>query len=151
MAGRPTDYSPDMLVKANEYIGHTVDTADAHGKLLVRIPKAAGLALYLGVNKATLYRWAEVNDEFRDILDRINQIQEDRVMDRAMDGTYNAQIAKLLLGKHGYHDKIDTDHTTAGKPMFDSEASNKAKGAVAEFLTPKPADATEPDKTGAAS
>lgn len=114
---RPTDYSEDMLLKANEYIGNAVDTADSHGKMQVRLPKAEGLALYLGVSRRTLYTWAEAHDEFSHILERINAIQADRVIDRALDGSYNANIAKLLLGKHGYSDKSEVDHTSKGEKI----------------------------------
>ena len=44
-------------------------------------------------------------------------MQEFKAMNGGLTNTFNAQIVKLLLGKHGYHDKVDSDHTTAGKPI----------------------------------
>lgn len=116
-AGRPTEYNEAMLLKAQEYLSWANDTVDSNGTTQIRLPKAEGMALYIGIHRSTLYRWAEEHPEFSDILERMNQIQADRVIDKAMSGQYNSQIAKLLLGKHGYSDKQEIDHTSAGKAI----------------------------------
>lgn len=76
-------------------------------RLGVNLPKAEGLAFYLGVHRDTLYEWAKVHKAFSDILERINQIQADKVINKALSGEYNPMIAKLLLGKHGYKERHD--------------------------------------------
>jgi hypothetical protein len=108
--GRPTDYNENMLLKAQEYLAGAHDYIDEAGKWRVKIPKAAGMALHLGVARSTLYEWAKSHAEFSDILERMNAMQEDRVIDRAIDGTYNSNIAKLLLGKHGYSEEQHLTH-----------------------------------------
>lgn len=139
-----------MLIKAQEYLASTHDRYDeqAH-KEIVNLPTFEGLAIHLGVHRDTLYDWDKKYSEFSDIIERLKQFQAHRLINNGLSGKYNHTIAKLILSKHGYADKQEIDHTTAGKPMFDSETSNKAKGAIAEFLTPKPADATEPIEPGA--
>lgn len=121
--GRPTKYSQEILVKSNEYIENCKDDFEEilesendktgrtrfERKLRVRLPKAEGLALHLDVSRDTLYEWAKVHKEFSYILDRINQIQADRVINEALAGNYNPMIAKLLLGKHGYSDKQEIE------------------------------------------
>ena len=119
--GRPTKYSKAILRKAERYIRKCKDGVitlleSTHKKtgwkrfkyrLGVNLPKAEGLALYLEVSRDTLYEWAKKHKEFSYILERINQIQADRVINKALSGEYNPLIAKLLLGKHGYKDKQD--------------------------------------------
>lgn len=98
-----------MLNKTFEYIAQAHDTFDDHGKLRVRLPKIESLALYLGVNKDTLYEWAKHHVEFSDALQRIREMQAERLIDRALEGTYNHVISKLLLHNHGYSDKTETE------------------------------------------
>ena len=66
-----------------------------------------------------VYRWAEdEGKEFKDILGQINNDQELVTFNKSLTGEYNATIAKLLLGKHGYHDKADnTVSGPNGKPI----------------------------------
>lgn len=141
--GRPTEYSPDIPSKVEKYL-----TECAERKY---IPTKEGLAVFLDVSRSTIYKWASEIQEFSDIFERLMSKQADKLIQGGLDGSYNAPVTKMLLTKHDYSDKQEIDHTTAGKPMFDSEASNKAKGAVAEFLTPKPADAPDTIKAGASA
>lgn len=134
--GRPTKYENDKTIKkAEEYIKLCIDEIESIvesendktgrvryiSKLKVKLPKAEGLALYLGVQRDTLYEWASKYEDFSYILEKINQIQADRVIDEALAGNYNANIAKLLLGKHGYKDQSETDITSKGERIIGIE------------------------------
>jgi len=33
------------------------------------------------------------------------------LLNNGLDGTFNAQITKLVLGKHGYQEQVKADHT----------------------------------------
>lgn len=119
-AGAPTKYEGiKTLKKAEQYIKNCVDKfllkKSKKGRFVVKLPKAEGLALHLGVSRDCLYKWAEQHKEFLYILERINQIQADRVINEALAGNYNPLIAKLLLGKHGYKDRSDL--TSDDKPI----------------------------------
>jgi hypothetical protein len=100
-AGHPTPYNGIFIQKALEYLD---SCKDDFKKKVVKLPKAAGLALALGVSKDTLYEWAKVHKEFSVILLKMNQMQEQKLVDESLAGNYNPHIAKLVLGKHGYHD-----------------------------------------------
>ena len=109
-AGQPTKYNKEILVKSEEYIKQCVDEFKSMveskdektgkkkyiSRFKVNLPKAEGLALYLEVHRDTLYEWARKHKEFSYILERINQLQADRVINEAMAGNYNSLIAKLL-------------------------------------------------------
>lgn len=103
-AGRPTKYTPELLEKARHYILNYEDYDQA-------FPSDIGLAYVLQIGTTTLYRWAEEDDkeEFRDILDQINTKQQLVAWNKGLKGDYNANLVKLLLGKHGFHDKQDVD------------------------------------------
>ena len=139
--GRPTKYKGEATIKkAREYIKNCVDEMEEivisrnnktgktafERRLKVKLPKGEGLALHLDITRETMYQWAKEYPQFSDILDQINKIQADRVINEALAGNYNATIAKLLLGKHGYKD--ESDITTGGQPIkvsFDSAFEKK--------------------------
>ena len=113
-AGRPTKYTPALLKKAEKYL-----TDFEHHKSV--FPSHTGLALYLDIRTSTLYDWAKHDDKkaFSDMLDKIMKIQHDMVMGGALVGEYNSNIAKLILTKHGYHDKQEvTGELAIYKPMI---------------------------------
>lgn len=107
--GRPTKYSDELLAKAEDYIVNYKDHEDL-------IPSAAGLACVLGIVKSTLYKWGEEKPEFSDLLGRLQQKQEKVLLTGGLSGTMNSTITKLVLSKHDYSDKVESnvDHTTKG-------------------------------------
>ena len=106
--GRPTSWSEDIEAQAWEYLENYAD----HGHA---VPSAVGLCQVINRGKTTIYNWAaDESKGFRDILDAINERQELVTFNKALNNEYNASIAKLLLGKHGYHDKQDNTHSAPG-------------------------------------
>jgi hypothetical protein len=111
--GRPTEYSPDMLDRSRNYLVAAQDEVIAKDIIHVNLPSVAGLALFLGVARNTIYEWAKTNAEFQDILEQILATQEKRLIERSLGDQYNSTIAKLMLTKHGYSDKQEIDHQGA--------------------------------------
>jgi len=103
---RPSKFNQAIAAKAQHYLDHYEE--EGH-----KIPSQAGLALVLGLSRQTLNTWSKDEDkkEFLDILERINQKQECLLLDGGLDGTFNSAITKLVLGKHGYHDRPQQDGT----------------------------------------
>ena len=97
---RPTKYNKAILEKANEYL----TDFQHHGAVF---PSHIGLGLYLDITTETMYKWAKEDSksEFSDILENIKATQHEMLIGNAITGTFNANIAKLVLGKHGYSDK----------------------------------------------
>lgn len=118
--GRPTHYSDDIARQAREYLNSYQDKGDA-------VPSVAGLSLHLNRARSTLYEWASQPDkvEFADILHDINATQEKVALSCGLKGEFNSQIVKLLLGKHGYSDKVETQSTISFDQLSDEELNAK--------------------------
>lgn len=127
--GRPTDYSPDMVIKTREYIASCQDKIEEYHKtrgdksdsydriVRVKLPTLEGLAVHLGINRDTIYAWRKVHQEFSDVIDELLAKQAQELINNGLSGDYNPTIAKVLLSKHGYTEKTETDITTAGEKI----------------------------------
>lgn len=108
VTGRPTKATDELLARANDYLDHWQDFGV--------IPSITALALYLGVSRQTLHNWAtEQGHPFFDILERTMCLQEVTALNKGLTGEWNAMLVKLVLGKHGYHDRTETDNTHRGE------------------------------------
>lgn len=98
--GRPSEYTPEAINVLNEYLQFAIPEN-------MKIPTVEGLALKLGINKTTLYRWAENNEEFRNALDELKMRQKESLTDIGIFGgkEINATIVGLLLKVN--HDMIE--------------------------------------------
>ena len=84
------------------------------------VPSVVGLCSILNMRRATIYDLANKDEhDFKNILQVINEQQELVTFNRALRGEYNAAIAKLLLGKHGYHDKVDSTNNNVNVNLSD--------------------------------
>jgi len=103
---RPTKYSTALLEKAQHYLDHYEEYDEV-------IPSAVGLALVLDITRSTLYAWARDEDKkvFSHILDNINKKQEQIILRKGLNNEVNSNITKLVLGKHGYHDRAQQTDT----------------------------------------
>lgn len=103
---RPTEYSEELAEAAWDYaIGGWEKEGHA-------FPSVVGLCKVINRSRSVIYEWAkDPEKEFMDILSHINENQELVAWDRGLNNTYNASLVKLLLGKHGYHDKQDNTHS----------------------------------------
>lgn len=111
-AGRPTEYTKAIEKKARHYAENFKEYGDV-------IPNVAGLSLALKVARSTIYLWIKDKDKliFSDIVEEILARQESRLVNGGLDNTFNASITKLLLNKHGYHEKQETDHKSSDGSM----------------------------------
>ena len=109
-AGRPTDYTPELVEAAWDYaLGNWQQD---------KVPSVAGLACAIGVRRETCHAWAKDKDkEFSNILSKIAETQERVLINKGLDGQFNASITKLMLSKHGYSDRVETDDTSSDGTM----------------------------------
>ena len=122
-AGRPTTYSKAMQAKAETYLEENTRV----------IPSLAGLSVFLGVARSTIYKWSESIPQFSDTLDEILANQELDALDGGLNGTFNPAISKLILANHGYKEKQESEVTIkevnpAKRKSRIEELLSKAKG-----------------------
>lgn len=105
-AGRPTEYSDEMLPKIRHYIDNFSEYGD-------KAPSIVGLCRVLKRGRSTLYEWSKDSDKggFSDMFAEIGEEQERVVVNGGLSGDMNSTIAKLMLAKHGYSDKQETQLT----------------------------------------
>lgn len=105
--GRPTKLTPELLDKAKAYVngGYLKDEL---------VPTIAGLSLCIDIRRSTVYEWSKENQEFSDIVEKVLAAQEHGLIKGALAGDYNSTIAKLMLTKHGYSDKQETELSGPG-------------------------------------
>lgn len=99
-------YSQEMLEMATDYLANFIKYGDV-------IPSIEGLAVHLSVARKTLYNWSKDEEKapFLHILDMILAKQAQLSLNSGLTGDFNSSIAKLILGKHGYHDKQDVEQS----------------------------------------
>lgn len=103
--GRPTNFNQEVIDMAEEY------RTEGYKKDGSIIPSVAGLSLYINVARSTIYKWKEEEgkEAFSDILAKILSEQERLLLNKGLSGDFNSTITKLVLGKHGYSDKQETE------------------------------------------
>lgn len=102
-SGRLTKYNDELVGKAKEYL----TDYEYDGSV---IPSIEGLSEYIDIARSTIYDWQnqEGKEVFSDILEKILAKQAKLLINSGLKGDFNAAITKLALGKHGYHDKVDS-------------------------------------------
>lgn len=112
MAGRPTDYSEQILTDAINYVQQFANDEGKGDNLKVNLPTIEGLALFLEISRSTLYLWQKQYPEFSDIIETLQQKQTQVLINNGLSGAYNPTIAKVLLAKQGYKDSQEIDQKT---------------------------------------
>lgn len=97
--GRPTKYDPSYIGRVDDYL----TTAGADKK---HLPKIESFAIFLDVNKTTLYEWAKHNEDFSNALTKIMERQAECLIDGGLYKGANPLVTKLLLmNNHGMREK----------------------------------------------
>jgi hypothetical protein len=120
--GRPIEYKEEYILKADEYLESNKDIEKKivkqannkkgyemyDNKIVVNLPTIEGFALFIGVDKSTLYDWSSIYPEFSYSLEKIKTEQQKRLINCGLSGEYNSTIAKLILSSnHGMREKSD--------------------------------------------
>jgi hypothetical protein len=126
--GRPSEYDPSYIAKADEYLALCVDeefdwtktdgdkTTSYEHRVRVKLPTIEGFARFLNVSRKSLYNWAEEHEDFLHTLEKIEVEQKERLIKYGLSGDYNPTIAKLILSaNHNMREK--SDMTSNDKPI----------------------------------
>jgi len=105
-ASPPSKYTSGRLAKARAYLKKLPEGDVVHS--------IVGMAIAMGVCEETLFAWEKDPEKTEIIryLKEVRNLQKTELLNRGLSGSYNPTIAKLMLTKHGYSDKVDT--TQAG-------------------------------------
>lgn len=105
--GRPTTCTAAVYKAALLYL-ENYETKYEHP-----FPSLVGLCKVIGRGKTTIYNWAldDRKPEWKDLVDTINEVQEMVLLHKGLTGFFNPAITSLVLGKHGYHKKVDNEWT----------------------------------------
>jgi hypothetical protein len=114
---RPTLYDFDKSKgEEGEYVkGYTVERTqwylDHYQQMGDLIPSQAGLACVLDISRETIIQWMKDPEkkEFSYIVGKMSAFQEKQLLSGGLSGDFNASITKLILTKHNYSDKTETD------------------------------------------
>lgn len=144
MAGRPTKLTPELIEKAKTYLATCIDKpvwTDKGGIAYVdvNLPTKVGIALYLGIDKTTVDEWCketldydvqvtgpdeqvivayiELRNQFSSIVKEVTAEQEKRLIQNGLGGLYKEKTTGMLLSKHGYAEKTETDITSKGEQI----------------------------------
>jgi hypothetical protein len=116
--GRPTKCTPEVVARAKAYAeDFKIDGNDDV------IPSVEALALYLGVARQTVRKWADdpENEHFSTIVEDVLAKQSRMLINGALRGDLKEKTSSMLLSKHGYSEKQEVEHS----------ASNGASGGFA--------------------
>ncbi len=118
--GRPVQFTDEITQQAWAYVnGGWIE--EKH-----QIPSVVGLCDVINRAKSTIYQWADRDDtEFSDILVNIKEKQKLALYNGGLGNSMNSAITKLVLGKHGLHDKQIVDNTINLTDLSEEELNRK--------------------------
>lgn len=133
-AGRPTIYNNKLLDKTRRYV-HRKFPATIGGELEV-IPTIEGLCIAIKIHKDTLYEWIKdpKKQEFSDLYKEMMQKQGRALVNNSLVGTFSSPIAKIVLSKHDYIEKTQTEQ----KHTFDN-LTDEQRAKLDNLLKPRSA------------
>lgn len=107
ITGRPTKLTDELKERMVAYL------ADCPNQ----VPSVVGMLKHLDVARSAFYRWREHDKFIDDFIETVSVHQEVTLIDKGLDGSFNPAIAKMLLTRHGYADKVESDVTSGGKEL----------------------------------
>lgn len=107
--GRPTTYNEEVIAKAYDYIENCTDV----------VHSVVGLCIHMGRAKGLVYEWIKDPEkaELNDIVKVVNELQERKLINGSLSNTMNAQVAKMMLSRHGHIEKKEVDNTSSDGSM----------------------------------
>jgi hypothetical protein len=110
MAGRPTKYK-DEYCDYSKYLAKCEDAGE--------LPSLCGYACFLDVAESTLELWQSKHKQFSGSLSKLLTIEKKTLINKGLNGTYNATIAKLLLSaNHDMKEQSIVEEKISGDVVF---------------------------------
>ena len=105
--GRPTALTEEVLKTARNYLKNYESLGHV-------VPSVVGLCVLVRASQTSMYRWCDEKKtddqrELWDILKEIKTAQHLALTNKGLAGDTNSVITKLMLTKHGYSDKQESN------------------------------------------
>jgi hypothetical protein len=112
--GRPTKYNESILEKAKAYLDALPEDEVIHS--------IEGLADFLDIDRSTIYDWASQDDkeDFSYIVNKLLIKQGKSLINNTLNKKFEPRTANMILGKHGYTIKTESDVTSKVELKIDS-------------------------------
>jgi len=127
--GAPTKYNDTMIEAVNKYLDEEATVEKKH------LPKIESFALYVGVKRDTIYKWASKHAKFKEALDLIKTCQLEMLVDMGIFGGKSVNtpiISIMLVNNHNMKSaKVDNNINGEIKNEFTDEQITK----IAERVT----------------
>lgn len=108
--GRPTKYNADVQAKAEEYVAKLPSDEVVHS--------IEGLADYINVSRATVYKWRDEIEDFSDTVEAVLRKQAKTLMNRGLTGEFSAPITRMMMNvNHGYRERAEVDNLSTDGSM----------------------------------
>lgn len=108
--GRPSKYTPEIQAKAYEYLDNLPEDEVIHS--------AEGLADYLNISRATVYKWRDEIEEFSDTVEAVIRKQGKALINRGLTGEFSAPITRMMMNvNHGYRERSEVDNLSTDGSM----------------------------------
>lgn len=89
------------------------------------VPSISSLALHVKHPRMTLYTWRNSFKEWAEIFETILAMQERELINKGLRGEFNPTITMRMLCRHGYAEKVESDHTSSDGSMTPKEPTYK--------------------------
>lgn len=127
---RPSKLTPELIAKSREYLATCRDEVIFSDKgsvsyVNVKLPSRVGLARFIGIHNDTLIEWCKEkktdNEERNNLIEQFSEIVKDiddeqhmRLVNNGLGGLYNPKTNSMMLAKHGYSERIETEQNITG-------------------------------------
>lgn len=81
------------------------------------VPSISSLALHVKHPRMTIYKWRNVYQEWAQVFETILAMQERELINKGLRGEFNPTITMRMLCRHGYAEKVESDHTSSDGSM----------------------------------
>lgn len=88
-----------------------VDRTSKKGKTTVDLPSIEGLAVYMDIDRTTIYDWQKKFPEFSHIIGKLLALQAKKLINNGLNRRYSPTITKLILSKHGYIERQQVEQS----------------------------------------
>jgi hypothetical protein len=98
------------------------------------VPTVEGMACFVGCSRQNVYLWGNDYPEVKELMDELITIQGFALVNGGLNKTFDSAVTRMLLGKHGYAEKSEVDHSSKDGTMTPAPVVSVTPAMAAEIL-----------------